>query len=335
MDVSLIICTFNRCQSLRQTLESVCDLNIPKGLEWELLVVDNNSQDATREACEAFTGRLPLRHLFEPLQGASRARNCAIAKAQAPLLFFSDDDVTFDRNWFVNLWQAVKKHPEISIFAGRIMGVWEEGAPGWLKENARSMLRLVSAHLDLGEAEQVIDKIDKGPWGANMALRKSLLGDEFRFSPHFGRVGQATMHVRAGETEMIQRLYRLGHKGLYVGKAIVYHRNPAAHATERYVFSYFRGAGKTEIRLMGRPPEGKLWLGAPRYFWLKVVKHALQYALFRWTKPPEVWLRARIEWGRNWGRLLESRRIHNNGHSPAALQTRPRCEVEDVLISER
>jgi glycosyltransferase involved in cell wall biosynthesis len=310
MDVSVIICTYNRCESLRQTLQSVCDLAIPEAVTWELLVVDNNSSDATRQVCDSFAGALPLRYLFEPRQGVSRARNLAIAHAMAPLLFFSDDDVTMDRDWFANLWQATEQHLDISIFAGRIVGVWEDTAPSWLKNNARSMLRLVSTHLDLGDDELVITGIDKGPWGPSMVIRKSLLGEQFRFSEGFGRTGRENVHVRGGETEMVQRLFRLGHKGLYVGKAIVYHRNPSTHATERYVFGCFRGAGKTEIRLNGAPSDGRLWFGVPRYFWWKLAKHAFQYVIFRWTRSPEVWLRAEIEMAKNWGRVRESRRLH-------------------------
>lgn len=314
MDVSVIICTYNRCESLRQTLQGVCDLAIPEAVTWELLVVDNNSSDATRQVCESFADKLPLRYLFEPRQGVSRARNLAIANTTAPLLFFSDDDVTMDKDWFANLWRATKQHPEIGIFAGRIIGVWEKTSPAWLKDNARSMLRLVSTHLDLGDEEQIITGIDKGPWGPNMALRKSLLGDQFRFSEEFGRTGRENVHVRGGETEMIQRLFRLGHKGLYVGKAIVYHRNHSTHATERYVFGYFRGAGKTEIRLNGAPPDGRLWFGVPRYFLWKLAKHAFQYAIFRWTKPPEIWLHAEIEMAKNWGRIRELRRLRKQSN---------------------
>lgn len=309
MDVSVIICTYDRCESLRQTLESICELEIPDAVKWELLVVDNNSNDATRQVCKSFAGRLPLRCLFEPRQGVSRARNFAIAEAVAPLLFFSDDDVTMTKDWFVNLWEAVERHPEISIFAGRIIGVWENNSPLWLKKTAKSVLRLVSTHLDLGDQEQIISTIDKGPWGPNMAFRKSLLGDQFRFSEEFGRTGQRNKHVRGGETEMIQRLFQLGHKGLYVGRAIVYHRNSPANATEWYVFSYFRGAGKTEIRLKGAPPDGRPWFGVARYFWWKLVKHSLQYTILRWTSPPEIWLRAEIDLARNWGRVRELRRL--------------------------
>ena len=315
MDVSVIICTYNRCDSLRQTLESLCQVDIPPGVRWELLLIDNNSTDATAQVCESFSGRLPLRYVFEGQQGVSYARNRGIAEAAAPLLFFSDDDVTMDKGWFVNLWNATEHHPEIGIFGGRIIGVWENGAPPWLKRTARSMLRLVSTHLDLGEEEQIVTRIDKGPWGPNMALRKSLLAERFRFSTNFGRTGQRKMHVRGGETELILRLFKLGHKGLYVGRATVYHRNPRANATERYVFSYFRGAGKTEMRLTGGPTDARLWFGAPRYFWLKVAKHAIQYVMLRWTSPPEMWLRAEINLARNWGRIIELRRLRRQTRS--------------------
>jgi hypothetical protein len=41
-EVSLVICTYNRCELLRQTLESIARLRPPAGLKWEVLVVDNN-----------------------------------------------------------------------------------------------------------------------------------------------------------------------------------------------------------------------------------------------------------------------------------------------------
>jgi glycosyltransferase involved in cell wall biosynthesis len=320
MDVSLIICTYNRHESLRQTLRTVCELIIPDGLNWELLVVDNNSNDATRQVCESFKDRLPLRYLFEPKQGVSRARNLAISRANAPLLFFTDDDVNLDKEWFCSLWDAAQWHPEIGIFAGRILPLWVGTPPPWLTSRTQSMLRLVCSCLDLGDGERIVTRIGHGPWGASMVLRKSILNSELRFNERLGRCGRRTSHLRGGETELIHRLYDSGHKGLYVGRAIVHHRNPPSQGTERYVFRYYRGAGKTEIRLQEIPVDGRCWLGAPRYFWFKVLKHALQYGLWRWTRPPEVWLRAEIQMAKNWGRILELRRIGKNSHERSGLR---------------
>jgi len=311
MDVSVIICTHNRCDSLQQTLQSFCDLEIPRGLTWELLVVDNNSTDATRQICESFAGKLPVRYGFESRQGQSRARNRGIAEATAPLLVFTDDDVKLDQNWLASLWQASNRHSEIDIFGGRILPVWEGTPPSWLAENSRSMLRLICTHFDLGDEETILVDGGAGPWGANMAFRRSVLTDQFRFREDLGMNGRD--NVRGEETDLIHRLFHHGRRGLYVPDAIVYHRNPPQRATERYVFAYYKGAGMTEMRLKGSPPCTRLWFGAPRYFWFKVVKHFFEYVIFRGTRPPRIWLRAEIDLATNWGRISELRRLGKQG----------------------
>ncbi|HUJ10143.1 MAG TPA: glycosyltransferase, partial [Verrucomicrobiae bacterium] len=75
MDVAIIICTYNRADNLRRTLEVMCALQVPADLQWEVVVVDNNSTDATRAVCVEVGGRLPLRYIFEPRQGKSHALN--------------------------------------------------------------------------------------------------------------------------------------------------------------------------------------------------------------------------------------------------------------------
>ena len=54
MDISVILCTYNRSASLRRTLQSFKEIVTPEGLSWELIVVDNNSTDKTREIFEEY-----------------------------------------------------------------------------------------------------------------------------------------------------------------------------------------------------------------------------------------------------------------------------------------
>ena len=54
MDISVILCTFNRCRLLPAALESVAASKMPSGIGWEVLVVDNNSTDQTREVGGGF-----------------------------------------------------------------------------------------------------------------------------------------------------------------------------------------------------------------------------------------------------------------------------------------
>jgi glycosyltransferase involved in cell wall biosynthesis len=80
---SLILCTYNRAASLKQTLESFAQMQVPADLSWELVLVDNNSSDDTRAVAEACAKdcNLPLRYIFEPNQGISFARNAGVRAA--------------------------------------------------------------------------------------------------------------------------------------------------------------------------------------------------------------------------------------------------------------
>jgi glycosyltransferase involved in cell wall biosynthesis len=84
MNISIILRTYNRCESLAKTLESTAALRLPESVEWEALVVDNNSTDQTREVvgefCRHYPGR--FRYLSEPQQGKSHALNAGIREAQ-------------------------------------------------------------------------------------------------------------------------------------------------------------------------------------------------------------------------------------------------------------
>ena len=49
MNITVILCTYNRCHSLAKALASAAALRVPESAEWEVLVVDNNSRDQTCE----------------------------------------------------------------------------------------------------------------------------------------------------------------------------------------------------------------------------------------------------------------------------------------------
>ena len=55
MNVTVILCTYNRCESLMRALRSVALSRLPESVAWEVLVVDNNSSDQTRDAVADFS----------------------------------------------------------------------------------------------------------------------------------------------------------------------------------------------------------------------------------------------------------------------------------------
>src|SRR4051812_23825906 len=93
MRFSIAICTWNRARLLGQTLESMRALQVPAGVHWEFLVAKTRCTDETDEVIRRHAGHLPVRRLFEPKQGHSNARNCAVDAADGDLLIWTDDDV--------------------------------------------------------------------------------------------------------------------------------------------------------------------------------------------------------------------------------------------------
>ena len=151
MNVTVILCTFNRCQSLAKALESVAVSTLPKSIEWEVLVVDNNSRDQTRKVVEEFCRRYPgrFRYLFESQQGKSHALNSGIREARGNILAFMDDDVRVEPTWLGNLTAALAGR-EWAGAGGRILPQQTFSAPCWLALEGKYSLAGMLAFFDLG-----------------------------------------------------------------------------------------------------------------------------------------------------------------------------------------
>ena len=134
-DISVIICTYNRAEMLRETLESWLPVqNV--GPDVELIIVDNNSTDHTQQVVESFRPACPsqLRYVCETNVGLSYARNRGIKEASANIVVFVDDDVYFDKDWLNALLKAFNDNPEISCVGGKSIPKFEVDKPDWITE---------------------------------------------------------------------------------------------------------------------------------------------------------------------------------------------------------
>ena len=105
MHISVIICTYNRAQNLPVCLGRLAGQQGVDGLEWEVLVVDNNSTDATREALAELARTLPIaiRYTFEPQQGLNYARNRGAQESLGRYFGYIDDDIQTSPQWLCAL----------------------------------------------------------------------------------------------------------------------------------------------------------------------------------------------------------------------------------------
>lgn len=85
--VSVIIPTYNRAAVVERAVHSVLAQTFT---DYELIVVDDGSDDATPEALTSYTDKLKL--LVQPNRGVSAARNQGCRHARGKLLAFLDSD---------------------------------------------------------------------------------------------------------------------------------------------------------------------------------------------------------------------------------------------------
>src|SRR5689334_372565 len=104
--VSVVVPTRNRSSLLRALLGDLTGQDAGD-LKFEVLIVDSASRDDTRVVALAAAARDPrVRYIYEPVCGASLARNRGIAAARAPIIAFVDDDVRPAPDWVRAAWQS-------------------------------------------------------------------------------------------------------------------------------------------------------------------------------------------------------------------------------------
>ena len=106
--VSIIICTRDHADSLRETLASIGGCAVPPDIVAELLVVDNGSTDHTAQVVrETKLAAMPVRYVREPMPGQTRARNAGLAASRADMVLFTDDDVRVPADWIEGMCRPV------------------------------------------------------------------------------------------------------------------------------------------------------------------------------------------------------------------------------------
>ena len=188
MKITVAICTWNRADLLAQTLERMTSLRVPEGVEWELLVVNNNCTDRTDEVLARFTTRLPLRRCWEPDLGLSHARNRAVLEAHGDYLVWTDDDVLVAEDWLAGYCRAFKRWPDAAVFGGPVAPWFAGTPPQWLIDVFPRVAGAFAA-IDLGHKPFPLRAEAPVPFGANMAVRIARATDS-SVRPPAGRAGQ-------------------------------------------------------------------------------------------------------------------------------------------------
>ncbi len=248
MKCSIIVCTYNRCESLKDTLMAIGSQVPNDDLNLEIIVVDNNSADQTKAVVTEMQkqSKWPLRYVFEGTQGLSYARNRGVCEANGDLVVFTDDDVIPKEDWVSRLMGAFEKNDADAV-GGPVLPIWLKMPPEWLSDKQRQFGLL--ALLDRGPKVVVADSRTSGSFlaGANMAFKKSLFDEFGGFRTDVGMNGRSLM--RGEESEFLYRAISSSKRVIYTPDAVVRHKISPERMTLSYMRRLLFAYGRSMVRI--------------------------------------------------------------------------------------
>jgi glycosyltransferase involved in cell wall biosynthesis len=307
LSITVVLCTYNRSGTLQNALTSIAALELPESVQWEILVVDNNSKDRTREVVEDFCRRYPgrFRYLFEPQQGLSCARNAGIREARGEIIAFTDDDVTVEPTWLQNL-TAPLHCGQCAGVGGQVIPMWASACPSWLSLKSWYALGPL-VMFSLGEDAS---ELTQAPFGANMAFRRSMFAKYGGFRTDLGN--RPGSEIRNDDSEFGARLLANGECLQYEPSAIIYHPVPEERLDRKYFLKWWFDKGRADIRQFGMRPNTKYYLGGvPLYLFRNLSTWTLRWIV---AFSPSRRLSCKLKVWRKMGEILECYRQSVDSH---------------------
>ena len=122
VSLSVVVPTFNRDRLVTKCLDTIFNRHGFAIDDFEVLVVDDGSEDKTSEQVSNFIQRHPGYRItllvLSKNVGPSIARNIGILHARGEFVAFTDDDCIVPQNWLARFNREFRRHPEIHGVGG-------------------------------------------------------------------------------------------------------------------------------------------------------------------------------------------------------------------------
>lgn len=246
--MSIIIPTRDRCETVKELLQSLSKLRGLESIQPEILIGDNNSKDGTWELLQTEAKQFPVP--FYPMKistpGKSAVLNEAIGVARGELLAFLDDDVVVEPGWLESVQRFF-----LSTSYQVAQGIIRLQSPEATDSDILSLLQRYRTvtNLEYSNGAQETRSLN----GANFALYRNVFDQIGRFDE---RLGPGV----SGTSEDIELAHRIRHAGTKIGymrESIVYHKVERARLTEAYFKLHHRRQGRSRL-LFHNPSIGRI-----------------------------------------------------------------------------
>lgn len=250
--VTIVLCTYNRAEMLRGALASLARLDTGADLSCELVVIDNNSTDATAQVVEDLTPEFsyPVRRIFEAQPGVVFARNRGVTEARGEWIAFFDDDELADPQWLRQLLEMAQEK-QARCVGGAVYLLLPEG----IQRNLSPVSRMLLGETVGMDTPRKFDHRTT-PTCGNLLIHRSVFDEIGLFDPAYNRRGE--------DTDLFLRIYHAKIEAWFTPAAFTQHVTPPNRLTDEYLQkmseTMIRGMAEQERNACGRWAYPVIWL---------------------------------------------------------------------------
>jgi glucosyl-dolichyl phosphate glucuronosyltransferase len=177
--ISVVVPTYNREKLLDSLLYSICIQRIDKS-EYEVIVVDNNSTDSTKNVVERYVSEFKnIKYVNEVVPGNPSARNKGLKEATGKYVAYVDDDCKYPDTWLSEAKNIIEESSP-AVFGGPLYPFYTIEKPKWFKD--------LYGTYTLGNISTILER--DFLFGANIFFRRELLVSSVPFNVSMGRIGK-------------------------------------------------------------------------------------------------------------------------------------------------
>jgi glycosyltransferase involved in cell wall biosynthesis len=273
LSIDVVICTYNNADLLDRALEALEKQDVSSGVEWNVLVVDNNCTDGTPDVVQRYVKRgkiASLTRVLEPQQGLTFARLCGVESTHGEWIAFVDDDCLLRENWVAEAAEFARNHPACGAFGGRVTPRWEVPPPDFVLK-----YQYAYAVQDYGPMAIELSYLV----GAGLVVRRSALCDSGWTCRQFldDRVGNQL--ISGGDMEIGMRIRSAGYELWYTPTCQLMHVIPASRTTEWYLIDINYGLGSSQQHV-----DSIRWEGSHLSWLLTSTFNAFRASLVVWFR---------------------------------------------------
>lgn len=239
---SVIVLNYQGEKMIQATLESLSNLSYPKD-RFEVIVVDNNSRDKSREVIENYKHSLTTHYLDKNL-GFAGGNNEGIKRAKGEYMILLNNDCVVDTDWLTELVKVAEKDEKVfavgsKVYLQQTNKIQNAGILMFEDGYGRDVGAVVQNHIqdyakDIGQYNR--EKETYAVCAVAALYRKNILDQ-------IGLLDD-TFFMYYEDVELSERARMHGYKIVYAPKAVVHHDHAASSGEFSNFFIYHSELGR-------------------------------------------------------------------------------------------